>query len=188
MPNEYKDLEQEKIEEEKRAVAVYPFLRVRDIDGTPDLEAKFPMMSLEIPGGWYKLFFLMCDEIKPLLEEEGLLEDFYFIQVKEKYNYLRCYSNGKASNMVEEIIAKYEQMAPYICTFCGKPAAYETRGYIVSLCEDCLKDNFSNEKVDKIDFKPYFIVRTKTEGAHFDEKKISFASEWDNYLQTFCKY
>lgn len=186
MSNEYKDWECDKIEEEKQVVTEYPFLRVRDIDGTPDFGAKFPMMSLEIPDGWMALFFQMCDAIKPLLEEEGLLNDFYFIQVKEKYNYLRCYSNGRASHKIEEIIAKYEQMAPYVCTICGCPASYETKGYIASLCEDCWKHDMNRCPADKLEFKPYFIVNTKTEGVRFDEKKISFASEWDRYIQTFC--
>ena len=78
MSNEYKDWVQDKIEEEKQIVAKYPFLRARNIDGTVDMEAKFPMISLEIPNGWFKLFFQMCDDIKPLLEEEGVLNDFYF--------------------------------------------------------------------------------------------------------------
>lgn len=182
MSNEYKDWERDKIEEEKEIVAKYPFLRLRDIDGTVDTECKFPMMCLEIPDGWYKLFFQMCDDIKPILEEEGLLEDFYFIQVKEKYNRLRCYSNGKASYKVEDIIGKYEEMAYYICTNCGKPATVETQSYFASFCDDCWKGIFKNEKVEQIQFKNYFIVNTFTAGTHCDEKYISFKDEWERYI------
>ena len=89
MSNEYKDWKADRIEEEKQIVEKYPFLRARDIDGTIDTEAEFPMMDLEIPNGWYDLFYQMCDDIKPLVSD-----DFYFLQVKEKYNRLVCYSNG----------------------------------------------------------------------------------------------
>jgi hypothetical protein len=182
MSNEYKDWERDRIEEERQAVSEYPFLRIRDIDGTPDIEAKFPMIGLEIPNGWYKLFFQMCEDIKPLLEEEGLLDDFYFIQVKEKYNYLRCYSNGKASKKVEDIIAKYEQMAPYICTLCGKPATRETTGYIASFCDDCFKANFKHEKAEWLIFKPFFAVTTFGENGR-SIQEISFEEEWNKYLK-----
>ena len=62
MSNEYKDWERDKIEEEKEIVEKYPFLRARNIDGTIDTSSHFPMMGLEIPNGWYQLFFQMCDE------------------------------------------------------------------------------------------------------------------------------
>ena len=54
--------------------------------------------SKERVGGVYKLV---------ALEKEGAkaLEDFYFLQVKEKYNELRCYHTG--SKEIEEIIDKY---------------------------------------------------------------------------------
>ena len=182
MSNEYKDWERDKIEEEKEIVAKYPFLRIRNTDGMPDMDAKFPLMSLEIPDGWYKLFFQMCDDIKPILKEEGILEDFYFIQVKEKYNMLRCYSCGKASYKVEDIIGKYEEMARYICTNCGRPATVETKDYIASFCDDCWKDNFRHEKIEWIKFQPYFVVNTFTAGTHCDEKYISFKDEWERYI------
>ena len=183
MSNEMKDWILDKIEEEKQVIAEYPFLRIRDIDGSIDTKSKFPMMYLEIPNGWDKLFFQMCEDIKPLLEKEGVIDDFYFLQVKEKYNLLRCYSNGAASHKVEEIIAKYEQMAYYVCTQCGRPATCETKGYLASYCNDCWKDFKRHQEVEWIKFHPYFIVNTFTEGVHCDEKKISFKDEWNRYLK-----
>ena len=105
MSNEMKDWERERIEEEKQIVAEYPFLRLRDIDGSIDTESKFPMMGLEIPDGWYKLFFQMCSDIKPILEKEGVLDDFYFLQVKEKFNTLRCYHSGVPKEVDDIIMA-----------------------------------------------------------------------------------
>ena len=47
MSNEYKDWEQDRIEDEKAWVQKYPFLHVRNTDGTIDYEDKFPMIGLE---------------------------------------------------------------------------------------------------------------------------------------------
>lgn len=160
----------------------YPFLIPRDIDGSRDEEFNYEYLCLEIPVGWRKLFLQMCDDIKPLLEKEGVMDDFYFIQVKEKYNFLRCYSNGAASQEVEDIIAKYEHMAYYICCECGKPATYETRGYLASYCEDCWKDLVRHKEVEKIEFKPYYRVTGFAKGEHYN-KTISFEDEWNRYLK-----
>ena len=182
MSNAMKDWMADRIEEEKQIVAEYPFLRLRDIDGSINTKSRFPMMPLEIPDGWYKLFFQMCSDIKPILEKEGVLDDFYFLQVKEKMNFLRCYSNGAASQEVEDIIGKYETMAYYVCTHCGKPATCMTTGYIASFCDNCCKDFVRRQKVEKIEFKPYFKIMGFSKGGHY-EKTISFEEEWNRYLK-----
>jgi hypothetical protein len=182
MSNEYKDWERDRIEEEKQVVTKYPFLRLRNIDGTVDTDSEFPMMGLEIPNGWYPLFYQMCDDIKPLLEEEGILNDFYFLQVKEKYNKLICYSNGIASSEVEVILQKYEYISEFICTKCGKPAAFETRGYIASFCNDCWKDFVRHEKGDWLKFLPAYEVVSFQNGNKV-KHTISVEDEWDRYLQ-----
>ena len=171
MSNEYKDWYQEKVAEEKELVAKYPFLRARALDG-------FPMIGLELPNGWYNLFYQMCDDIKDFVPK-----DFYFVQVKEKYNFMRCYT-ANSTQEIDDIINKYEHMAPYICTICGKPATFETSGYIASFCNDCWKDHMRHQKGDFIKFQPYFIVSSITEGTHFDKKKISFEEEWNRYLKS----
>ena len=181
MSNEYKDWEREKIEEEKQIVAEYPFLRLRDIDGTVDTESEFPMMGLEIPNGWYKLFFQMCADIKPILEREGVLDDFYFLQVKEKYNRLVCYP-CKASIEVQDVIDKYSMMASYVCTWCGRPATCETQGYIASFCDDCSKNVPRQKRLEWIEFKPYYKVTSFANGEH-TEKTVSFEDEWNRYVR-----
>ena len=181
MSNEYKDWERDRIEEEKQVVAEYPFLRLRDIDGTICEDDDFPMIGLEIPNGWYKVFFQMCDDIKPILEREGVLDTFYFIQVKEKYNTLRCYHNG-APKEVEDIISKYEMMAYYICTVCGKPATCETTGYWTSFCDDCWKDHVRHLPIEWIKFKPYYKVSGYGKDNHYT-CYISFENEWNRYLK-----
>ena len=150
MSNEYLDWMTDKIQEEKLIVEKYPFLQIRDIDGTVDVESKYPMIPLEIPNGWYNLFFQLCDDIKPILEKEGVLNDYYFIQVKEKYNLLRCYPS-KSIKEVDEILAEYENAARYICCECGASAVYEAQDYLASYCENHWKDKAIHKKCKRLD-------------------------------------
>jgi hypothetical protein len=69
----------------------YPFLIPRDLEGKIDKTYDYSYISLGIPNGWSKLFFQMCADLKKVLIEEDCLETFYFVDVKEKYNTLRCY-------------------------------------------------------------------------------------------------
>lgn len=182
MSNEYKDWELDEIAWERSVVEKYPFLKRRNIDGSLDTTSRFPMMCLEIPEGWYRLFFQMCDDIKPHLESAGLLDDFYFIQVKEKFNHLRCYTCTKVPIQVKEILAKYEYLSRFVCTICGAPATHETIDYIASVCECCLHNVLKDKAADVISFEPYLVINSKIEGVHFDEKKISLKKEWKRYL------
>lgn len=182
MSNEMKDWILDKIEEEKEMIKIYPFLQVRDIDGTIDKKAKFPMVSLEIPDGWYKLFFQMCEDIKPLLEQEGVLDEFYFIQVKEKYNELVCYSNGVASLEVEQIIQKYKYISRYVCTNCGKPAEFETTGYLASYCDDCRFDKVRHNACNVLEFSGTFELIRFARGQHRCIT-IDVSDEWNRYIK-----
>ena len=175
MSNEYKDWELDEIAWERSVVEKYPFLKRRNIDGSLDTKSRFPMMCLEIPEGWYRLFFQMCDDIKPYLESAGILDDFYFIQVKEKYNYLRCYWSIAVPIQVLEIIDKYMHLSRFVCTICGAQASSETAGYIASVCECC---------VDKV---PGSTATYPIDDTSFDEKLISFKSEWERYLASIKK-
>ena len=171
------------IKNKKEILAKYPFLKLRDFDGSVYLHDGEPvLMHMEIPKGWYKVFFQMCDDIKPILEKEGKLEEFYFIQVKEKFNGLRCYSAG-ASEEVHKILDKYEYMASYICTNCGKPATIETTHYIASFCDDCWKDKYRHQSINFIKFKPFYqIERWSKEKDDSEIITISFEEEWNRYL------
>lgn len=184
LSNEYKDWERDKIEEEKTWVQKYPFLHIRDIDGTIDTHSKFPMMSLEIPDGWEMLFTQFCDDLKEVLIEEGCLDAFYFIQIKEKYNQLRCYAGHPTTKKILQVLDKYEYLSQFVCTSCGAPATKITTGYIASICDDCWKDKFSHHKIEDIKFS------TKFKNVHFGKNTgtiiniIDFTDEWNRYLKS----
>ena len=180
MSNEYLDWYNDLSESHKICIE-YPFLIPRYADGEIDEAYSDEHIPLEIPHGWYKLFFQLCSDIKPILEKEGVLYDFYFIQVKEKYNKLICYYNN-APKEVEDIISRYEIMASYICCECGKPAVFETTGYIASYCDDCFKDYVRHAKGEWIRFEPQYVQTTCKNGQKQDEI-ISFENEWNRYVK-----
>lgn len=174
----------------KELVEKYPFLLPRNVftDKIPDNYDYTYIKPLEIPEGWYKLFFQMCEDIRQSLIDNNYLDKFRFTQIKEKYNMLRCYHNG-APEEVDKIISKYEHMATYICIRCGKPAIYETRGYVTSFCEDCWKDIARHNIVDLLEFVPYYKVTVYSNGKHYKET-VSFEDEWNRYLASInyqCK-
>lgn len=184
MSNEYKDWKADRIKEEKQILEKYPFLRARTVKGNIDTTSEFPMMELEIPNGWYRLFFQMCDDIKPILEEKGLIDKFYFVQVKEKFNQLRCYAHQDIPE-IENILTKYEFMARSVCTICGAPAEYETTGYIASICGDCFEKHIKTNSYNKIEFKDNIkvVVFDKQFGGR--DKVISLKEEWNRYLDSY---
>lgn len=181
MSNEYKDWERDKIEEEKEIVAKYPFLKMRADSNCSYNDTKWPMMDLELPDGWFKLFFQMCDDIKEALSNEENSEEFFFMQVKEKFNELTCYHNG--SQAVHDIIQKYRYISSFICTTCGKPAEFETTSYLASYCTDCWKDKSRHEKVNQLSFVDTFEVRGYRDGEEYCTT-MTVTDEWNRYLQS----
>lgn len=184
LSNEYKDWEMDRIEEEKFIVAKYPFLQVRDIDGTIDTHSKFPMMSLEIPDGWHELFFQMCDDLKTVLIEEDYLDTFYFIQIKEKYNQLRCYPGHPTTDRILQVLRKYEYLSQFVCTECGKSATKEiTTGYIASICDDCWKDKYRHHAVRDVEFDSEFQIHTFGRNVGNITTVTDVSDEWSRYLK-----
>lgn len=176
MSNEYKDWKKDRIEEEEIILKKYPFLRARDKEGNFSTDSDFPLMTLEIPEGWLKLFFQMCDDIKVVLEKYNKLDKFYFLQVKEKFNIFRCFYGCAAPKEIDIIVDKYENMAPYVCTKCGAPAYAKTKDHIASYCMNCWKDSYRHANVEFIKFKDYY--REYNFGMK-EEKTISFREEWN---------
>lgn len=170
-------------EQIKQLVERYPFLIPRNVWTGKILENYdyTYMIGWGLPDGWHRLFLQMCEDIRQPLIDADYLEQFRFSQVKEKYNRMCLYNFG-APKAVDEILSKYEMMAGYVCTKCGKPAVYETRDYIASYCEDCWKDMGLAEKAKVIEFKPYYKRTNWGTGGKLSEI-ISFEEEWNRYLK-----
>lgn len=122
-----------------------PYIYLKDYE-TGEINSSYTWFEMnELPNGWQDLFKQLCEEIREPLERAGLLNDFYFVQVKEKFNELRCYVHN-SNDEVDKILDKYESIACKYCTCCGKPATKITTGYIASYCDDCVEKNNINEK------------------------------------------
>ena len=85
------------IEENKKIINEYPFLRYMWWDrNTQSYKWNYKTTVLDdVPKGWEDLILCMAEDIKPLLEESGQLNDFFTEQVKEKFGGLRFYHNCK---------------------------------------------------------------------------------------------
>lgn len=92
-----------------------------------------------MPEGWRNAFgYQMCEEIKQALIEDGDLERYRIVQIKEKWGLLCWYDNGvKQGSKVHDIVRRYEDMSGHTCVVCGRPATRITRGWICPYCDEC---------------------------------------------------
>ena len=113
----------------------------------------------EIPAGWRKAFCpQMWDELKEILEKHNYLDEFRFVQIKEKWGTLRIYDTGapeEVYNEIEDWEAKYEELSEKICIHCGKPAKYMSLGWICPWCEECVRE-LNEYVIDLKDVEEYY--------------------------------
>ena len=140
------------IEENKKIIDEYPFLRSMWWDrDTQSYKWNYKTTVLDdVPKGWEDLILCMAEDIKPLLEESGQLNDFFTEQVKEKFGGLRFYHNCKCPKEVNEIIHDYAILSENICIGCGKPDALIIPiGWTLPWCRDCYEDKELWDKLYK---------------------------------------
>lgn len=117
--------------------------------GSPDEEPEYDYEYTaldEMPDGWRKAFGeQMCQEIMDELTECGLVDDYYPVQIKEKYGSLRWYDNGGTDKLYNEIIPKYEKLSERTCIICGEPATKISMGWISPYCDKCYEEIKKNE-------------------------------------------
>ena len=161
----------------------YPFLIPRDLEGKIDETYDYSYISLGIPNGWSKLFFQMCADLKKVLIEEDFLETFYFVDVKEKYNTLRCYPGHFETDKISQVLRKYEYLSQFVCSRCGKPATKEiTQGYIESLCDTCWESQRRRYAFRDVEFDTKFTICTFGRNSGTVTTTIDCSDEWNRYL------
>lgn len=136
-------------EENKALCEKYPFLKWYGdplyVGYSEDHEIDYTYTwEDEIPLGWRKAFCpQMWDELLEILKKANYVNDFRFVQIKEKYSSLRLYSNGAPSSIFEEIMAwemKYEHLSETVCIDCGAPATHMSTGWINFICKECAQN------------------------------------------------
>lgn len=93
-----------------------------------------------MPEGWRIRFGEeMVEEISQELKKYNFEDRYRIVQIKEKWGGLRWYDGGVPINSaIHDIIRKYERLSYKICIECGDLAVYETVGYILPYCENCI--------------------------------------------------
>lgn len=122
---------------DQELIMKYPWIRAVEFrnEPVPTNIWAFP----EIPEGWRASFIEdMCAEIDAELQTWTQLarDNYYLIQVKEKYGTLRWYDSTETPKL-EQIITKYEQISMNTCFVCGKPATLLSSGWILPYCDEC---------------------------------------------------
>lgn len=128
------------VEHNKYLVEKYPFLYPRN-SWTGEKVDDYDYTYTELDGwpkGWVNTFGeLFCEDLKTQMDKEGGYEDYYPIQVKEKYGQARWYDNG-SSHAIQDIIGKYSHVSEHVCAYCGKfPVPLIDDGWISPVCPDC---------------------------------------------------
>lgn len=166
--DDYEDnIDQEVKEANKKLVERFPFLIPRNAwsgkkitegagfwpdspDEIPEYDYEYTLLD-DMPKGWRKAFGeQMCQELKDALERssDGMdddVEDWYPIQIKEKFGSLRFYPIWSTEE-IDKVIFKYEKLSLETCIKCGAPATKYTIGWISPYCDECAK----NIKYDKV--------------------------------------
>lgn len=128
----------------KSLIEAYPFLRPRNrwTDKTAE-DYDYTYTELDaMPEGWRIRFGEeMVEEISQELKKYNFEDRYRIVQIKEKWGGLRWYDGGVPINSaVHNIIRKYERLSFKICIECGDLAVYETVGYVLPYCENCIDE------------------------------------------------
>jgi hypothetical protein len=96
--------------------------------------------GFECDDGWYWLIDQLCGCIQSYIDENEKDYQLEATQVKEKFGTLRFYTNGEMEN-IGGMIWLAEYMSGCICEKCGSTdKVTQTKGWIVTLCQKCMKE------------------------------------------------
>ena len=121
----------------KKLVKRYPWIAIVDWHRNKVKDYSYTMYDF-VPIGWKRAFGkIMLEEYREVLIRNHYLNDFQWMEVKEKYGTLRLYSNG-APREVLKLESKYDYISGFFCISCGRiNSPVLTDGWVEPLCEDC---------------------------------------------------
>lgn len=96
--------------------------------------------GIQTGDGWFGLIKNLCFNIQEIIDEDDLLKDFYFIQIKEKFGLLRIHFKG-GNKEISQLISILSVASGYVCENCGTTLNDVcTKGsYLKTLCKPCRK-------------------------------------------------
>ena len=127
----------------KELLKKYPWLNVKRFNTniTEEEENDFTWLD-DMPRGWRIAFGdQICEDIDKALKKHNFENNYYIMQIKEKFGTLRWYDCSKPKELYEEmnnIIFKYEDLSEHTCIECGKPATKMSIGWISPYCDNCI--------------------------------------------------
>ena len=119
-------------------------------------QAKLPMTQtcmcwgICTGDGWYDLLDRLCRHLQFMTDKNGYPQ-VEAAQVKEKYGTLRFYHDIKLTGertertseqigYIDGLISAAEHLSGHVCETCGSNHnVTQTPGWIVTLCEECMK-------------------------------------------------
>jgi hypothetical protein len=130
----------------KKLVKRYPWIAIVDWHRNKVKDYSYTMYDF-VPIGWKRAFGkIMLEEYREVLIRNHYLNDFQWMEVKEKYGTLRLYSNG-APREVLKLESKYDYISGFFCISCGRMnAPMLTGGWIEPLCEACYNKRIAGQK------------------------------------------
>lgn len=132
----------------------FPFIIVRGWNGelAKDEDGNY---YLEIDGmhGWRDILLCWAEKVKPIYDsitDENLKNNFYLIDVKEKWGCLRIDVSCIPTHKVDEYTSMAEHLSEWTCLNCGKITKSSNRKHLiiyrnveVPFCKNCAKKDFS---------------------------------------------
>lgn len=92
--------------------------------------------SFECGDGWYQLLKDLSAKLEEEIAKQKNPDDFFAVQVKEKFGGLRFYMSSETEEM-SKFIDEAEKVADVTCEICGKPGTLRTEGWMRTLCDAC---------------------------------------------------
>jgi hypothetical protein len=121
----------------------------------PDLDAKlcaeFPLLysvryentrcslshfGFETGDGWFRIIYELSAELEELIRRlpAGERDEYYAVQVKEKFGTLRFYMNTETEEM-SRAIREAEGRSASTCEVCGQTGTLRGGGWLKTLCD-----------------------------------------------------
>ena len=126
----------------KRLIEQYPWLcPERNDDGSIAYYYDYSYTEIDfLPTGWHKMILKMCKELKPILEQHGLIDTYAISEVKEKWGALCWYDyildfHCDVPWDVRALVSEYFDKSKETCMICGAQKMPEE-----FLCQGCEYD------------------------------------------------
>jgi hypothetical protein len=95
-------------------------------------------LAFECGDGWFDLLYDLSKKIQKLIDKGKISKDFNVHQVKEKFAFLRYYTNFSTDEL-DKLINQAEEQSMITCEQCGKSGKVKDIGghWYMTLCNSC---------------------------------------------------